>query len=91
MQEKQRIRRMLIWERSVLLLSFWLAVIMFAVAFVWGNAAHFLQGLEGRVGLLDAALWFVRTFLLAAMLGTVLNILGHLFLIAADTVKRLRS
>ena len=91
MQENQRIKRMLVWERSVLLLSFWFAVIMFAVAFVWGNAAHFFQGLEGRVGLLDAALWFVRTFLLAAMLGTVLNILGHLCLIAADTVKRLRS
>jgi hypothetical protein len=91
MQEKQRIWRMLIWERSVLLLSFWLAVIIFAVAFVWGNAAHFLHGMEGRVGLLDAALWFVRTFLLAALLGTVLNLLGHLFLIVADTVKRLRS
>ena len=91
MEEKYRIRRMLIWERSVVLLSFWFAVLMFVTILVMGNVAYILQGRNDRIGLLEAALWFVRAFLLAAMLGTVLNVLGHLFLIVADTVKRLRS
>jgi hypothetical protein len=90
-EEKYRIRRMLIWERSVVLLSFWFAVLMFVTILVMGNVAYILQGRNDRIGLLEAALWFVRAFLLAAMLGTVLNVLGHLFLIVADTVKRLRS
>ena len=91
MQAKQRLKRILTWERSILLLSFWLAVAFFAVALLWGNAAHLIQGVEGGVGLQDAGLWFVRAFMLSVLFGTAVNVVGHLILIAVDAARRLRS
>ena len=90
MQLRQRFSRMLAWERAVLVLSFWLAVILFLIALLWGNAVHLLRGTES-VSFVDAGLWFIRMLMLGVMAGTGVNVLAFLVGLIGDVLRRARS
>ena len=82
---RQRLGRLWAWERAIVIVSFWLAVVFFVIALVWGNVASLLRDAP-CLSFVDAGLWFIRALMLGVLAGTVLNIVGFVI----STARRAR-